>query len=405
MLPLSLIALCAVLSGACLGRVQEAQGPQAPQRRGAGPEEDAGTSFATDPELDEEDASVARGDAPSRSRDAATRSEVDAGSTRTQLPAPVHIDTHPPSPPLSSPAPSPASQTARAPVFFGPENPVVFVNDQPNDVYVDGYILALAANREIQLRGLVSSGVDCKCSAGDNYPRTNTPETRRAWVSAAREAGFQNIPDPIEGTQGPKLVKPASGKPEDTRPIGSPGTSLIVQEARRASPATPLLVIVSGPITTVADAYATDPSIADKVVVSFLAGHGENLDDWNAVADPWATEIVVRRFRTFLFSEGLDPPHVPESRMMAEFPDTKLRKLLVDSGYYKPDYDSDGQAAIPVMLPSFVKSHRQLSWKGDMRLADDPSGNVFVMTRGDSEAAGQEFFRALSRAFAEAKAR
>ena len=132
-------------------------------------------------------------------------------------------------------------------------------------------------------------------------------------------------------------------------------------------------------------------------------GSANLLDDWNAKADPWATEIVMSRVRSFVFPVDLDPPHVPESRMQSEWPNVRLRQLLLNSGYYRPDYDSDGQPAVPVMLPSYVKSHRQTSWAGGMQLKDDPKGKVFVMTKGDSDAAGREYFRAIGKAFAAGK--
>ena len=111
----------------------------------------------------------------------------------------------------------------------------MYVNDQPNDVYTDGYVMALAANGEIKLRGMISSGGDCHCSAGDNYPRTDTPKQRTDWINAAREAGFKNIPDNVNGTQGPALTRPASGKLEDTRPMAPPApTSSSARRRRRA---------------------------------------------------------------------------------------------------------------------------------------------------------------------------
>lgn len=322
-------------------------------------------------------------------------------STVTLTLAPASTDPAPDVEPAPQVEPvEPGGPSARGAVFFGPENPVVYVNDQPNDVYVDGYLMALAANREIALRGIVSSGVDCGCDAGDNYPRTGTPNLRGAWIHAAREAGFQNIPDGVNGTQGPRLARPASGKIGDTARIGSPGTDLLVREARRATAERPLLIVAAAPLTTVADAYLADPSIAQRAVVSWLGGSGQHLDDWNAHADPWAAEIVLRNFRSFVFPVDLDPPHVSEARMLRELPDTRLRELLVGAGYYRPDYDSDGQPAVTIMLPSFVRAHRRASFADGMRLVDDPNGRVLVMTRGDSEAGGNEFFRALRKAFA-----
>lgn len=296
--------------------------------------------------------------------------------------------------------PLPVRADAGSPVFFGPQNPVVYLNDYPRAVYTDAYIFALAANKDIDLRGVISSGVDCHCSAGDNYPVTNTPEVRTQWIAASRDAGFQNIPDNVNGTQGPTLVEPDSGVIGDTVRIGSPGSDLILSEASKATPDKPLVIIAGGPITTLADAYLADPSISKRVVVSWLVGlDAASLDDWNGRADFWATQIVLRSFRVFVFPTELDPPHVPVARMIAEFPDNDLRKLLLNAGYHKPDYDSDGQPAVVVRLPSFIVSYERRALLDGLTMALEPAGNLWVMTRGDGVAAGEEFFRALNTAF------
>jgi hypothetical protein len=304
------------------------------------------------------------------------------------------------------PLPAPGDAGVANPVFFGPDNPVIYINDYPRSVYTDGYIYALAANREIQLRGIISSGNDCKCSNGDNYPVSNTPATRTAWIGAAREAGFQNLPDNTNGTQGPTLEEPRSGKLADTVRIGSAGSDLIVREAHLATPERPLLVVIGGGLTTLADAYLADPSITTRVVVSALAGlSADSLDDGNGGSDRWATQIIMRNFRVFLFPSTLDVPYTPEARMMAEFPDTALRDLLLDAGYYHHDYDSDGSPAVTVMLPSFVKHAERRALSQGLSMVPAPSGNLWVMTEGDPIAGGNEFFRALGKAFRNAPTR
>jgi hypothetical protein len=301
-------------------------------------------------------------------------------------------------PPLPSPAPSDAGTVS--PVFFGPDNPVVYLNDYPRSVYTDGYVFALAANREIDLRGVISSGNDCMCSAADNYPVSNTPATRTAWIAAAREAGFEHIPDNTDGTQGPALQEPPSGRVTDTARIGSAGSDLIVREARLATPERPLLIVAGGGLTTLADAYLADPSITRRIVVSVLVGLSvSSLDDGNGRSDAWAAQLIMRSFRVFVFPSALDPPYTPEARMLAEFPDTSLRATLLNAGYYHEDYDSDGQPAVTVMLPSFVQAFERRALGPGLTMVDNPRGNLWVMTKGDPIAGGNEFFRALNKAF------
>lgn len=304
------------------------------------------------------------------------------------------------------PLPKPADAGVVEPPFFGPANPVIYINDYPRSVYTDAYIYALAANKDIQLRGVISSGNDCHCDNGDNYPISNTPATRTEWIRAAREAGFQNIPDNTNGTQGPALEEPSSRKPADTVRIGSAGTDLILREARLATPERPLLLVVGTSLTTIADAYLADPSITKRVVIAALAGlSAESLDDGNGGSDRWATQLVVSSFRVFLFPSTLDVPYTPEARMMAEFPDTALRDLLLGAGYYKENYDSDGSPAITVMLHAFVKSYQRRVLMEGLTMVPAPEGNIWVMTKGDPVEGGNEFFRALNKAFVNAPPR
>lgn len=321
------------------------------------------------------------------------------GATQTTENARVDVKYTPPAESLPPAPPDGASS-----VFFGPNNPIIYLNDYPRSVYVEAYIYALATSREIDLRGIISSGIDCECIAGDNYPVTNTPTVRAAWIQAARQAGFQNIPDAVNGTQGARLLEPASGLYSDTQKLGSEGTELILREANKATPERPLLIVAGGPITTLADAYLADPSITNRVVVSWLVGvSDDSLNDWNGDSDKWATQMVMSRFRVYVFPSDRDPPYVPEARMRAEFPASDLLSLLLDAGYYKEDYDSDGQPAVAVMLPSFVKTFQVRGLTDNLMTLLAPTGNITVMTRGDGMAGGEEFFRALNRAFRESR--
>jgi hypothetical protein len=352
-----------------------------------------GSDKAASPDLDGSVAIDAR--APTTQGDAQAR---DARADPWSIGMPP-VDTLPP-------LPKPADAGVVEPPFFGPANPVIYLNDYPRSVYTDAYIYALAANKEIELRGVISSGNDCRCDNGDNYPISNTPATRTEWIRAAREAGFQNIPDNTNGTQGPTLEEPPSGKPSDTVRIGSPGTDLILREAKLATPERPLLLVVGTGLTTIADAYLADPSITKRVVIAALAGlSAESLDDGNGGSDRWATQLVVSSFRVFLFPSTLDVPYTPEARMMGEFPDTALRDLLLGAGYYKENYDSDGSPAVTVMLHAFVKSYSRRVLMEGLTMVAAPEGNIWVMTKGDPVAGGNEFFRALNKAFVNAPPR
>lgn len=290
-------------------------------------------------------------------------------------------------------------------ILFGTANPVIYLNDESDDVYVEGYVYALGSNREIDLRGIITSGVDCtECVSGGRYSDGKIPERRAAWIEAARASGFAYLPDQTLGTQGARLEKPASGRVEETSRIGSPGSDLLVREAMLATPELPLLVVSGGPITTLADAYLAQPDIAERVVVSWLVGTSStNLEGWNATIDPWATEIVLRSFRVFVAPLGIGTPEVPLARL-SELPDKPLRKLLLSAGRARPGFDLDGPAALIVRLPAFALQVERSSYVAptmeglSAAMQSDPAGNLYVLTDGNGAAGSEEFFRGLRKA-------
>ena len=77
-------------------------------------------------------------------------------------------------------------------------------------------------------------------------------------LAIVRRSGLRNVP---QVTIGADKLSGAAGERHDRgdKPVSSAGTDLIVREARKASPKKPLVVIVGGPLCTVASAYLTDP--------------------------------------------------------------------------------------------------------------------------------------------------
>ena len=170
-----------------------------------------------------------------------------------------------------------------------PACPIIYDNDWWKDVPDAAYLWAKASLGRADLRGNVVSRDMWNWRKGYKFTLDEGMKDARSLLDAARKSGLRNIPDPIPGAAA-ALVRPPSGKIEDTRFARSPGSDLIVAEARRASPDRPLLVFAGGPNTTVAVAYLTDPSIADRVVVFQVDGGAYN------GKDEWAWDIVKRRF-------------------------------------------------------------------------------------------------------------
>jgi hypothetical protein len=177
------------------------------------------------------------------------------------------------------------------------DNPIVYDNDFWTDVPDAAYTWARASLGRLKLRGNIIT----RCTFGWERGYAHTLEQSemecRALLIAARESGLRGIPDPVIGAR-EALRKPASGRVEDTSFEPSDGSRLIVAEARRARPDKPLLIFVGGSCTTVASAYLSDPSIADRVIVFQVDGGGYN------GSDGWAWHIAQTRLRFANFARG-----------------------------------------------------------------------------------------------------
>lgn len=180
--------------------------------------------------------------------------------------------------------------TQRGVVIHGvsARNPMIYDNDWWKDVPDAAYLWAKASLGQADLRGNIVSRDMWGWEKGYTYSLEQGMKDARSLLDAARRSGLKKIPDPIPGAR-EALVPPASGRIEETRYSRSPGSDLIVSEARKASPTKPLLVYAGGPCTTVATAYLTDPSIANRIVVFQVDGGAYN------GKDSWSWEIVKRR--------------------------------------------------------------------------------------------------------------
>ena len=247
-------------------------------------------------------------------------------ATRSALPQPAQSDAAQSS--LASPERS-ALVAANAPR-------VIYDNDAVRDAHTDDYVMALASVGKIRLRGMITS------SSFEPYNHYMSARLTKAEVGArqhginlARKAGLTGIPDATLGTVG-HLRRPASGKINDTVRLGSPGTDLILQAAAQATADQPLIVLMGGPLTVVADAYLANPSLISRnVVVYYLGGNRDKGDfsEYNSWADGWAAHIVFNRLSMVIFPVELAyrPSKwisVPRARILAELRDTPHRAWM-----------------------------------------------------------------------------
>lgn len=173
-------------------------------------------------------------------------------------------------------------------------NPVILDNDMILDT-PELFYLWLKANRgQLNLVGNINTR---NLFIPPNVLPQNTHEsTFQEWTrayNAAISSGLKNIPQPIKGADW-YLTKPSTGVIEQTVRKDSPGSDLIISEALKASPSKPLIIIVGGQATSVANAYLKNPTIIDRVIVFHVDGWGST--QFNGV-DYWANEIVMRRMK------------------------------------------------------------------------------------------------------------
>ncbi|MDO8685291.1 MAG: hypothetical protein Q7J78_01320, partial [Clostridiales bacterium] len=236
-------------------------------------------------------------------------------------------------------------------------NPVIYDNDSGEDVYTDEYLMALTGSGEINLKGIITTHSYAGSMRKSETSYEWCVSVREEIVGKARRSGMKNITDAVRGPS-VDLVKPPSGRIEDTVPVYSPAARLIIEEAKLASPEKPLVVVMGGQATAVADAYLMDSSIAGNVILSWLDS-GDPYG-YNALVDPWSTYIIMSKFRVVHFGYvGLNAaPFVPKQRL-AELPYTELRQWMIEkelpSVSLPGEHDYDAHPAISLMRPDYVK--------------------------------------------------
>lgn len=284
-------------------------------------------------------------------------------------------------------------------------NPVMYDNDWTND-YVDWYLMALASAGDIKYLGIsTSSSVAPYNQHMSTEDLAVQVEKRREIVRVGRNSGFRNVPDSLPGTVG-NLIRPASGKIEDTRPIDSPGSRRIIEEAGKTAPDKPLVICVGGPLTAVASAWLMDNSIADNIIVAWLTGHDNGMTGFNGWSDGWAAYVVLEKLRLVQFAAFPSKPfsHVPRNRLY-ELPESGARDymLTLEPDVISPEGDADGPPVISIMRPDYVKTAKRVSFGGWTTrngheipiFKDDPDSQTIVVTAADKKVATEEWWRAM----------
>lgn len=288
------------------------------------------------------------------------------------------------------------------PAFAQPQIFTDFFNGKAH--IIDNDILDDVHTVEIALAGGSSGLLNLKAmsiSRWVTFENRWNAVVQQAWGSMIRTAaikdGFANVPPIYPGVPGGITFDqriPASKKIDDTIPFKSPAGYKIVEEALKCTAKNPLVVIVGGRATCVADAYLINPGIAEKVIVAQYLDHlgrAGNLPGYNIQEDLWAANIVLKNFRVIAaYSNSLwkyapavhlDPASDADRNKM---PGTYLEDLMcIKQHPLLRDHHADGDGhAIALLQAGFdlIKSYKMWSYdryeNNEIFLKPDSNGNI-----------------------------
>lgn len=165
----------------------------------------------------------------------------------------------------------------------------------------------------------------------------------RNWATAL---GLKNVPPAVQGSTR-KLIRPVSGKIDDTTFADAPGVDAIIAAAHRCTPEKPLLVLVGGQCTSVASAYLKDKTIAPKMIIFHTEGWWKSgLSSYN-LGDQWSAEICIDRLR---YVNPIASPHTWwVDKQTGVMKPMGLTKAMVDS-------IPDGNPAVKIFKRWFVEN-------------------------------------------------
>ncbi len=279
-------------------------------------------------------------------------------------------------------------------------NPVLLVNDGPYDNWQGELAMLYASRGALSLVGMV-------VNTSPNYSKIEDNLTGwKNMVTAAREGGLRNIPDPIESI-GPALVRPADGTIQSTVPNTSDGAALIVNTSKTvAHPWRPLVVLTGGRLTDVADAYLMDPGVAQRIVVVSSLGtatkDGAQMGRPNGEMDVWADTIVAQRLPYVQVSVSYDqtgdvpaslPPQLPPNAFTSWIK-TKQAQILSDPK--ASDQVPVAVLAIPTFVSAWSKATQQGVDSSNLPLlANDPNGPVWLVSEVKGALLAASFWQML----------
>jgi hypothetical protein len=116
----------------------------------------------------------------------------------------------------------------------------------------------------------------------------------------------------------------------------------------------------------------------------------------------------LERLQLFVFPVGQADPQVPKARIQSDLPDTALRTWMFEKHHptngLPGNRDGDAAPAIGLMRSDYVRAITRVAFSrwviSDQRevpaFAENPSGRAILITGADSNAASDEWWRALT---------
>lgn len=280
---------------------------------------------------------------------------------------------------------------------------VIYDNDDHRDVYTDEYLLALSSIGEIKFKGIITT----------YSPREYSlfVEGRKQIIELSKRSGLKNIPELFHGTN-KQLKRPGNNKIEDTSPLMIEGSDFIVSQALKATPKNPLVIVTGGQLTSVANAYLINPSIAENILVMGVFG-AKNMD-YNAGLDAWAWTIILNKLRVIAIPIGppdsrgevyMKPPVVPKERIKTELDQAiPFFKWMYEkehpSNELPNEGDFDGQPAILITKPHYVTQWKRfnstgINERGHPILEENENGKIWQAENASQQIATDEFWRVM----------
>jgi hypothetical protein len=285
---------------------------------------------------------------------------------------------------------------------FGPQNPMILVNDNTYDNWHGEYALLLAQAKGTPLAGIV-------VGTGSSWQDLDANVLGfQDLVTRARESGLTSVPEPVRSEAQP-LQRPTDGTIESTVPNDSDGARFIVESSLTlAQPGRPLVVATGTRLTDVADAYLLDPTVADRIVVAGSIGTGfSETDDLarmgvpNGEEDPWADTIVIQKLAYVQISARYDQLTDVPSERLSELPSNPFGDWMrsKQAGIFEIEMAADQVSVLAPGVPAFVTDFTRASqagWSGDMpTLIRDPNGSAWVVTASNGDAATARLWELL----------